>query len=87
MVLPPAHHGEKDNQKQAAVQIKILAAPKESPDNYYSNASAKDPQKKKARNGVLTARKQQGKKNPKYKGYQRYCVLYKKYGIPECKFK
>ena len=53
---------EKDNQKQAAAQIKILAASKAAPANFYSDASAKVPRKKKARNGVLTARKQQGKK-------------------------
>ena len=53
---------EKDNQKQAAAQIKILVASKAAPANFYSDASAKVPWKKKARNGVLTARKQQGKK-------------------------
>ena len=78
---------EKYNQKQAAAQIKILAASKAAPANFYSDASAKFPRKNKARNGVLTSRKKQGKKTPKYKGSQRYCVLYKKYVIPECKFK
>ena len=78
---------EKDNHKQAAAQIKILAASKAAPSNFYSDASAKVPQKKKESNGVLTARKQQGRKNPKYKDSQCYCVLYKKYGITECKFK
>ena len=29
----------------------------------------------------------QGKKNPKHKGYQRYCMLYNEAGIPKHKYK
>ena len=51
---------EKYNPKQEADQIKILAASKAAPANFYSDASAKVPQKKKESNGVLKACNQKG---------------------------
>ena len=73
----------KDNRNQDAYQIKSLATSKADPPNSDIDASENVPRKMKARTGVLLSRKQQGKKKPKYKGSQRYCVMCKKDGINE----
>ena len=77
----------KDNRKRTTDQIKILAASKAVPANYFSNVSAKVTLKNKASTCAIHTRKQQGKKNPNHKGSQRYCVLCKKTGMPERKYK
>ena len=53
---------KKYNRKQAADQVKILAAYKEALANYDSDTSENMPLKKKARNGVLPYRKKHFKK-------------------------
>ena len=45
------------------------------------------PHNNKARTGVLPECKQQGNNTPKNKCYQHYCVLFKKAGMPERKYK
>ena len=67
-------------------QIKIHASSKAAPANSDSDSSPKVPRKKKAMNGILTARNIQGKKNPNNKGYQHYCVLYNKARMPDHKY-
>ena len=66
---------EKYNNKSAAVKIKILVASKAALEDSDRDTYAKVLHKNKASTGVLQARKQQGKKNPKPKGYKRYYVL------------
>ena len=77
----------KDNIKRDADQIKRLEASKAAPSNHDSDASEKFQCKNKARTGVLPACKQQVKKNPKHRGSKTYCVLCKKAGMPEYKYK
>ena len=75
----------KYNRMKYAAEIKILAASKVVLESSGRNIAANVPRKKKGRTGILPARKQQGKKNPKNKSSQCYCVLYKKYGMPDLK--
>ena len=77
----------KDNKKRAVDLTNRLATYNAGLTNYGSDTSAKVPHKKKARTGVLPSHKQQVKKNPKNKVFQNYCVLCKKYGMPDCKYK
>ena len=76
----------KYNLKRDADQTKIHASSKAAPSNSDSDASPKIPRKKKAMNGVRTARNNQGKKPPNNKGYQYYYVLYNKAGMPDHKY-
>ena len=77
----------KDKIKISAAQTKILAYYNAASENSDSNTSAKVPRKRKARTGVLSDQKKQVKKTPKHKGYQSYCVMCKKAGINELKYK
>ena len=77
----------KDNRKRALDQTKRLATSNAALTNDGSDTSAKVPHKKKARTGVIPPHNQQVRKNPKHKGFQHYCVLYKNYGMPDCKYK
>ena len=77
----------KDNRNQSTCQIKRLLASKAEPDDSDSDASANVPFKKKASTGVLQAQNQQGKKTPNHKVPNSYCILCKKAGIPERKYK
>ena len=45
------------------------------------------PHKNNYRIGVVHYFKKQGKNNPNHKGYQCYCVMCKKAGMPEQKYK
>ena len=72
----------KCNRKISADQIKRLAASKSAPANSDIYAPARGTRKKKARNGVVTVHKNQGKKFLKHSGAQLYCVLYKKSVMP-----
>ena len=76
-----------DNRKQDVAQIIILATSKTAPDNSDSNASSKVPCKNKSKTCVLPAHKKQGNKTPKNKVSKRYCVMCKKSGMPESKYK
>ena len=72
----------KYNKKRAATKIKKIKTSRET-SHYESNESIKVPCMKKARTGVI--RKKQGGK-PKHHGVQRYCVLFKKAGMPKQKY-
>ena len=75
----------KDNRKQG--EDKKIAASKSAPDNSYSDTSRRMLRKRKASIGVLTARTHQDNKTPKYSGVQSYCILCKKSGMTEHKWK
>ena len=72
----------KYNKKRAATKINKIKTLRAT-SHYDSNESIKVPCMKKARTGVL--RKKQGGK-PKHHGVQRYCVLFKKAGMPKKKY-
>ena len=78
--------GVNDNRKRDASQIKRLVIPNEAPVNYDSDESVRVPYKNRARTGVITSRRQQGKKTLKHHGAQRYCVFCKKAGMPDKKY-
>ena len=65
----------KENSKRALVHIKRLATSNSAPVNYDSNESVRVLLKKRARNGVITINKQQGKNTPKHNGAHQYCML------------
>ena len=77
----------KDNRKGSASQIKRLEASKIAPTNYDRDKYAMVPLKNKSKTSVLLARRKKVKKTPKHSGTQCYCVLCKKAGMPECKWK
>ena len=77
----------KYNRKRALAQTKRVAAYKVSTANYDRYASVRVTRKKKARAGVLPAYKKQGNNIPKHSGAHRYCVLCKKAGTTERKWK
>ena len=77
----------KDNHNRDGFQIKILADSKSDPADSDSNAIPTVTLKNNARSGILLDHKQQGKNPPKYIGYQSYCIMFKKYGTPERKYK
>ena len=77
----------KGNRKIAVSQIKIIAASKAAPANSGRNLSARLPCKKKASTSFLPSHRQQGKKISNHSCAQRYCVLCKKSGISEHKWK
>ena len=56
-------------------------------DDYDSDTSHRFTDKKNSRDGVLYDRKKQSKNTPNNKYYQRYWMLFKKDGMPECKYK
>ena len=60
---------------------------KEAPASSNSYASIRVLRNNNESTGVLPARKQQGKKNPKHSIAHSYCILFKKAGIPESKWK
>ena len=74
----------KNERKREAANIKNIASAMAA-SLYDSYKSARIPRKKKARTGVLRSNKPQ-KKAHKHHGIQRYCVLYKKAGMPEKKY-
>ena len=77
----------KDNRNIVASKIKKLTASKALPAKYYSDASIRVSRKNKAVTGVLPSCNHQVKKTPNYSGAQCYCILCKKAGIPDCKWK
>ena len=77
----------KENRKRYASQIKKLVASKVAQVNADSDVSVRVTRKNKARTGVLTARKKQGKNSPKDHGSQSYYLLCKEVGIHERKWK
>ena len=77
----------KENSKRSAYQIEKLADSKEAPESSDSDVSRRVPSKNNERTGVLPTRKQQGKKTPKHSITHSYCILFKKAGIPESKWK
>ena len=87
MVCPSLHHGDGRQQRAICGFQKILSASDAAPAYYDSDTSANAPRKKKARTGVLPKRTYKGKETTNNKGYQSYCVLYKKFQIPEKKYK
>ena len=75
----------KDNRKINATQIKRLATSTET-SNYDSHESIMVKRKKRVSTSVITSRKQQGEKTPKYHGIHRYCALFKKEVIHKQKY-
>ena len=69
------------------VQTKIFAASKAAPTNSDRYTPTRVPLKKKARTGILPDQKNKGKKIPNHSGAWNYCVMYKKCGMPEHKWK
>ena len=78
---------EKYNINRYMYQIKRLAASKEAPVNSDSDKFARVPHKKKKRNGVIPDRTNKGKKTSNHKGPQCSCVICKKAGMNERKYK
>ena len=66
---------------------KTPVASKDVPSDSESNVKTRVIHKKKSRTGVLPIRKKQGNNTPKHKGYKLYCVMCKKAGITERKYK
>ena len=75
----------KDNSKRAALQIKILAINKAVEVGYGRSIRPRIMRKKKARTGVLPARKKNKNNNTKHIGIQRCCMILKKDGTTERK--
>ena len=73
----------KENMKRAEDQIKRLATLKEAPVDSDRNESVRVPRKKRESTGVILSRKQQEGKMTKHHGAQRYCVIFKKSGMPD----
>ena len=67
--------------------IKRLATSKVAPVNSDSDKSVKVTRKKKASTGVLPACNNKVKNTPKYHVAYRHCVMYKKSGMYDCKWK
>ena len=51
-----------------------------------SDKSVKITRRKKAKTGVLSSNKSPRSAHDRYHGVKRYCVIYKKTGITECKY-
>ena len=77
----------KDNSRRAAYQIGKLSVSKEAPAISNSDTSTRVPHKKNERTGVLLAQNQKGKTTPNHSISHSYCILFKKSGIPEIKWK
>ena len=76
----------KDNREKAASHIKSLEISKAVPVNSDIKKFVRVLRKKKARTGVLSSRKQNGKNTPKHHGVQKYCLIFNKAGMPEIKY-
>ena len=77
----------KDNINLSAAQIKRLATQKAVPVDSDSYAIHRFPLKNKDRTVLLATHKKQGNNTPNQIFSKCYCVMYNKYGIPECKYK
>ena len=77
----------KDNHNRNAAQKERLSVSKAVPTDSDRDTRPRVTLKNKSRTGVLTASKKKGKKAPKNKFSHQYCVLCKKYGMSERKYK
>ena len=75
----------KDERKREATQIKKITSARVA-SIFDIDKSTSIPRKKKASTGILRSNKIPHKKAHKYHGTQRYCMIFKKAGMPEYKY-